>query len=202
MTSLKLTLPHERIVLALPGNIVEQDTDAIVNAANSSLMGGGGVDGAIHRAGGHSIIEDCKRIITQIGELPAGQAVATTGGQLATRYVIHTVGPVWSGGYYGEPDVLASCYRESLSRADELHLHSISFPSISTGAYGYPIEEATEVAVATTIEALQAAAYVQEVRFVLFGPHAYDAYRNEFHKLVERSASNEFKLEIVTSTTR
>jgi len=172
----ELKLPGA-VIVALVGNIVHQDTDVIVNAANSSLLGGGGVDGAIHRAGGPAILEDCKRIVAQIGRLPAGQAVATTGGQLRARYVIHTVGPVWSGGYYGEPGLLASCYRESLNRADELHLHSIAFPAISTGAYGYPLHDAAEVAVTTTIEALRQTSYVHDVRFVLFDEGAYQVYR-------------------------
>ena len=172
----ELKLPGA-VVTALVGNIVQQDTDAIVNAANSSLMGGGGVDGALHREGGPAILEDCKRVVTQIGRLPAGQAVATTGGNLKARYVIHTVGPVWSGGYYGEPDLLASCYRECLSRADELRIHSVAFPAISTGAFGYPLYLAAEIAVATTIEALQQASHVHLVRFVLFDEKACEIYR-------------------------
>ncbi len=182
MDSFSLKLSNERVVMALRGNIVTQQVDAIVNAANSSLLGGGGVDGAIHAAGGPEILEDCRRIVTQIGKLPTGQAVATTGGRLKARYVIHTVGPIWSGGYSGEPDQLASCYRESLSRADELHLRSVSFPAISTGVYGYPMQEGAEVAVATVIEAIQMTAYVREVRFVLFKTDAYDAFVSELKK--------------------
>lgn len=185
MDQLELHIAEGRRIIALVGNIVKQDTDAIVNAANSSLLGGGGVDGAIHRAGGPAILEDCHRIVAQIGSLPAGQAVATTGGKLKARYVIHTVGPVWQGGYRDEPEILASCYRESLSRADELHLRSVAFPAISTGAYGYPLEEAAEIAVTTVNEVLLTSAYVREVRFVLFSPEAFEVYRKPLNRLSE-----------------
>src|SRR3954469_24792420 len=133
----------------IKGDITKIAADAIVNAANSSLLGGGGVDGAIHKAGGPEILDDCRRIIAQIGSLRAGQAVATRAGKLHARYVIHTVGPIYNGGYEGEADTLASCYRECLSRANELRLHSIAFPSISTGAYGYPVRLASEIAIRT-----------------------------------------------------
>ncbi|MFC2004580.1 macro domain-containing protein [Chloroflexota bacterium] len=126
----------------IQGDITSQVTDAIVNAANSSLMGGGGVDGAIHRAGGPAILEECKQIVAKQGRLPTGQAVITTGGNLKARYVIHTVGPIWHRGDKGEPELLASAYRESLKVAVENNLSSISFPSISTGAYGYPVNQA------------------------------------------------------------
>src|SRR5512136_2326882 len=119
----------------LQGDITGQETDAIVNAANSSLMGGGGVDGAIHRAGGPVILEECKQIVARQGRLPTGKAVITTAGNMKGRHVIHTVGPVWHGGNQGEPALLASAYRESLKLAAENKLASISFPSISTGAY-------------------------------------------------------------------
>ena len=124
------------------GDITRETTDAIVNAANSSLLGGGGVDGAIHRAGGPAILEDCKRIRAQRGELPAGEAVVTTAGRLPCRRVIHTVGPIWHGGTHGEPETLARCYRNSLALAAAEGLESVAFPSISTGAYGYPVEQA------------------------------------------------------------
>ncbi len=153
---------------AYAGNIVKVEADAIVNAANSSLLGGGGVDGAIHRAGGPEILEDCRRIVAQIGRLPAGQAVATTAGRLKARYVIHTVGPIWSGGYEGEPDTLASCYRECMNRAEELRLRSIAFPAISTGAFGYPMEDAAQIAIATVFDSLRISAVVHRVDFVLF----------------------------------
>lgn len=162
-----------KTIRAVQGNIVRAQADAIVNAANSTLMGGGGVDGAIHAAGGNGILEDCKRIVAQIGQLPAGQAVATTGGKLKARYVIHTVGPIWSGGYEGEPETLASCYREAMSRAEELRIHSVAFPAISTGAFGYPFDEAAQIAIRTVIENLLIAANVRDVSFVLFSSGDY-----------------------------
>ena len=123
---------NQTMLILIQGDITRQTTDAIVNAANSSLMGGGGVDGAIHRAGGPSILEECRQIVARQGRLPAGQAVITTGGNLPTRYVIHTVGPVWHGGSRGEAELLAGAYRESLKLAETHQLTSISFPSIST----------------------------------------------------------------------
>jgi O-acetyl-ADP-ribose deacetylase (regulator of RNase III) len=150
------------------GDITRQAVDAIVNAANSGLMGGGGVDGAIHRAGGPQILAECRRIRERQGPLPAGQAVITTGGLLPARHVIHTVGPIWHGGAHGEADALASCYRTSLALAAEHGLTSVAFPSISTGAYGYPIEQAARVAVRAVREALRVPTSVTLVRFVLF----------------------------------
>src|SRR6185369_3871748 len=128
------------ILEAVQGDITRQaGVDAIVNAANSSLLGGGGVDGAIHRAGGPEILEQCRAIRARQGSLPAGEAVYTTGGRLAAKYVIHTVGPVWTGGDAGEPETLARAYRSSLRVAEELGLTSVAFPSISTGAYRFPL---------------------------------------------------------------
>ncbi|OGO24917.1 MAG: O-acetyl-ADP-ribose deacetylase [Chloroflexi bacterium RBG_16_50_9] len=160
----------------IKGDITRQSTDAIVNAANSSLMGGGGVDGAIHRAGGPAILEECKKIVSRQGQLPTGQAVITTAGNMKARYVIHTVGPIWYGGSQGEADLLASAYRESLKLADSSHLTSVSFPSISTGAYGYPVEEASRVAVKTAASFLSATTSIKEVVFVLFDTRTFDAY--------------------------
>jgi O-acetyl-ADP-ribose deacetylase (regulator of RNase III) len=151
-----------------PADITKETTEAIVNAANSSLLGGGGVDGAIHRAGGPSILEECKRIVAKIGRLPAGKAVLTTGGRLPASYVIHTVGPIYRGGAQHEAETLASCYRESIRLADDHAIHSLSFPSISTGAYGYPIEEAAEVAIKAVAQALPSTTHVNLVRVVLF----------------------------------
>jgi O-acetyl-ADP-ribose deacetylase (regulator of RNase III) len=151
-----------------PADITKETTEAIVNAANSSLLGGGGVDGAIHRAGGPSILEECKRIVAKIGRLPAGKAVLTTGGRLPAKYVIHTVGPIYRGGTQHEAETLASCYRESLRLADDHAIHSLAFPSISTGAYGYPIDEAAEIAIKAIAESLPGTTHVQLVRFVLF----------------------------------
>lgn len=165
------------------GDITKMTTDAIVNAANSGLMGGGGVDGAIHRAGGPDILEECKLIVSRQGRLPTGQAVITTGGKMKTRHVIHTVGPIWRGGNQGEPDLLASAYRESLKLAAENKLSSIAFPSISTGVYGYPVEEASRIAVKTVASFLQEPGSIKEVIFVLFNSEAYDAYASALEEL-------------------
>ncbi len=159
------------------GDITKQATDAIVNAANPSLMGGGGVDGAIHRAGGPAILEECKQIVSRQGRLPTGKAVITSGGNLKARYVIHTVGPVWHGGNSGEPELLASAYRESLKVAAENNLSSISFPSISTGAYGYPAVKAAKVAIRTAASFLQErGTSIREVVFVLFDSAIFESY--------------------------
>jgi O-acetyl-ADP-ribose deacetylase len=159
------------------GDITRERVDAIVNAANSSLMGGGGVDGAIHRAGGPAILDECRRIVEARGPLPAGEAVITTGGRLPARRVIHTVGPRWRGGERGEAATLARCYRNSLALAAAEGLASIAFPSISTGAYGYPIEEASVVAVGAVAGGLRAGSPLREVRFVLFSDADLEAYR-------------------------
>ena len=153
------------------GDITAQRVDAIVNAANAALRPGGGVDGAIHRAGGPSIEAEARRI----GGCPTGGAVATTAGELHARYVIHAVGPVWHGGDRGEPELLASAHRESLARAAELGCGSIAFPAISTGVYGYPLELAAAVAL-ETVRAAPDAMAVPDVRFVLFDQRAYDAF--------------------------
>lgn len=168
-----------------PADITRENTDAIVNAANSSLMGGGGVDGAIHRGGGPAILEECRQIVKRIGRLPAGQVVVTTAGRLPAKHVIHTVGPIYRDGSRGEAETLANCYRESLRIADEHRLKSVAFPSISTGAYGYPIDQAAEVAVSAVLEALRDAKHVTSVRFVLFDDAtlaAYVAAAREFKK--------------------
>jgi O-acetyl-ADP-ribose deacetylase len=162
-----------RIVL-LEGDITEQEVDAIVNAANSSLMGGGGVDGAIHRRGGPTILEECKQIraTDHPDGLPTGQAVATTGGRLPARWVIHTVGPVYAKSE-DRLELLASCHTESLRVADEVGARTVAFPAISTGVYGYPLDEAAPVA----IGAIRGAdTRVDEVRFVLFGRDAFEAF--------------------------
>jgi O-acetyl-ADP-ribose deacetylase len=158
------------------GDLTRENVAAIVNAANSSLLGGGGVDGAIHRAGGPRILEECRAIRARRGPLPPGEAVITTGGALPARRVIHTVGPVWQGGGAGEPETLAACYRSSLSVAEEEGLESVAFPSISTGAFGYPIEEAAPVALRTIAEMLGRARQVRLVRCVLFSESDLDAY--------------------------
>ncbi len=171
----------------IQGDITKQGTDAVVNAANSSLMGGGGVDGAIHRAGGPAILEECKKIVSQQGRLPTGKAAITTGGNLRASYVIHTVGPVWRGGDKGEPELLASAYRESLRLAVENRLHSISFPSISTGIYGYPVGQAAKVAVGTVVAFLQQGpAALEEVVFVLFDGETFAAYSMALQEVVNK----------------
>jgi O-acetyl-ADP-ribose deacetylase (regulator of RNase III) len=168
----------------LQGDITRQTTDAIVNAANSSLMGGGGVDGAIHRAGGPAILEECKQIVFRQGRLPAGKAVITTGGNLKARYVIHTVGPIWRDGTRGESELLASAYRESLRAAVAKGLKAISFPSISTGAYGYPVDQAAEVALRTVIDFLHQEASLNTVAFVLFDARTYQVYARTLERLM------------------
>ena len=161
----------------IQGDITQQGTDAIVNAANSSLMGGGGVDGAIHRAGGTAILDQCQQIVARQGRLPTGKAVITTGGNLKAKYVIHTVGPIWHGGNKGEPELLASAYQESLKLAAENNLNSISFPSISTGAYGYPVSQASKLAINTVITLLShSTTSLREVVFVLFDSRTFAAY--------------------------
>ena len=154
------------------GDITKQDTEAIVNAANTSLLGGGGVDGAIHRAGGPQILEECRKI----GGCPTGEARISTGGRLPARWVIHTVGPVYRDGKHGEADLLASAYRNSLRLASERAIKSVAFPSISTGAYGYPLAEAARIALTTARDHLKAHPEIAAVRFVLFGQVAYRAY--------------------------
>src|SRR6266576_1123143 len=171
---------RKRLELHGPADITKETTEAIVNAANSSLLGGGGVDGAIHHAGGPSILNECKRIVAKIGNLPAGKAVITTGGRLPAKYVIHTVGPVHRGGHQHEPETLASCYRECIRLADDHGIKSLAFPSISTGAFGYPVYEAAEVAVAAAVEALLSASQVTHARFVLFDGATLMAYIRAF----------------------
>ena len=154
------------------GDITRQRVDAIVNAANSSLLGGGGVDGAIHRAAGPELLAECRLL----GGCEPGQAKATSGYRLPARHVIHTVGPVWRGGGEREPDTLASCHRSAISLAAELGCRSVAFPAISTGVYGYPVELAAEVALAATTEALAAQQTVELVRFVLFDERTRAAF--------------------------
>ena len=178
---------NETRVAIVQGDITRQSTDAIVNAANSGLMGGGGVDGAIHRAGGPAILEECRQIVARQGRLPTGKAVITTGGNLKARYVIHTVGPIWHGGTANEADYLASAYRESLKLAVENSLVSISFPSISTGAYGYPVAEAAEVAIRTVVSFLrEQVTSIREVVFVLFDSATCKAYVAALEEVVGR----------------
>jgi O-acetyl-ADP-ribose deacetylase (regulator of RNase III) len=150
------------------GDITQQEVDAIVNAANERLLGGGGVDGAIHRAAGPELKEECR----QIGGCPTGEARITKGYRLAARHVIHTVGPVWQGGTRGEPALLAACYRSSLELAVANNCKTVAFPGISTGVYGYPLDDATRIAMTTVAECLKAMPSIEEVRFVTFGARA------------------------------
>ena len=159
------------------GDITKQNVDAIVNAANSSLMGGGGVDGAIHRAGGQAILEECRKIIAKQGSCPTGEAVITTAGNMPAKFVIHTVGPVWTGGRNNEPMKLARCYTNSLRLAVENGLRSVAFPNISTGIYGYPKKEAAEIAIRTVSDFLQSNASFK-VYFVCFDEENFELYRS------------------------
>lgn len=172
---------NDRIFL-VKGDITKQKVDAIVNAANSSLLGGGGVDGAIHRAGGPAILEGCRKIIAKQGGCKTGEAVITTAGNLAAEFVIHTVGPVWNNGTNNESGKLANCYKNSLSLAIENNVQSIAFPNISTGIYGYPKKEAAQVAVKTVSEFLQANFVVQHVYFVCFDEENYFIYQSLLSK--------------------
>ncbi|MCK4402978.1 MAG: O-acetyl-ADP-ribose deacetylase [Dehalococcoidia bacterium] len=169
----------------IQGDITNQATDAIVNAANPSLMGGGGVDGAIHRAGGPAILEECKQIVSRQGRLPTGKTVITTGGNLKARYVIHTVGPIWRGGSRNEAELLKSAYWECLKIATANKLTSISFPSISTGAYGYPVSEAARIALRTVVSFLkEQATSLKEVAFVLFDSRTYEGYYSALQEII------------------
>lgn len=167
----------------IQGDITHQTTDAIVNAANSSLMGGGGVDGAIHRAGGPAILEECIQIVANQGQLPTGQAVITTAGNMKAKHVIHTVGPIWRGGNQDEPALLASAYRESLKLAAANKLSSVSFPSISTGVYNYPVDKAAEVALKEVASFVKQATSITEVVFVLFDGRTFEAYEKALNKI-------------------
>jgi O-acetyl-ADP-ribose deacetylase (regulator of RNase III) len=193
---MRILLPNNKAIeIYGPADITQEPTDAIVNAANSSLLGGGGVDGAIHHAGGPAILAECRQIVAKIGRLPAGQAVITTGGELKAKYVIHTVGPVYYGGERGEAETLASCHRESIRIADEHSLISISFPAISTGAFGYPVHLAAPIALASTAEALGNSKHVEQCRFVLFDISTVRAFEHAAEKVSSTHPS--FKLEKV-----
>lgn len=168
------------------GDITKERVDAIVNAANEQLVGGGGVDGAIHRAGGPAIAAECSAIRAKQGGCRTGQAVITTGGNLPAQHVIHTVGPIWRGGDAGEPGLLASCYRESLGLAVEYSIGTIAFPSISTGIYGYPLAQAAVIALNAVKQFLAAHDGLDEVRFVLFDDATYGAYENALAKMSAR----------------
>ena len=181
----EVIVDHTRLSI-VQGDITQQNTDAIVNAANSSLMGGGGVDGAIHRAGGPAILEGCKKIVAAQGRLPTGQAVITSAGNMKANHVIHTVGPVWRGGNNREPELLASAYRESLQLAADNQLTSVAFPSISTGAYGYPVEHAARVALKEVIGFLgKDATSINNVTFVLFDSRTFATYSSALDEITK-----------------
>jgi len=177
----------------IQGDITDVDADAIVNAANSSLMGGGGVDGAIHSKGGPEILEECKRIRATewLNGLPTGKAVITSGGNLKARHVIHTVGPVWRGGNRGEPELLAEAYKNSLKLAVSEGLKTIAFPSISTGAYGYPIRNASRIAIKTVRKFLERVNSLEKVVFVLFSTHDVEIYKEAAKEFFGMSVSDE-----------
>ena len=164
-------------VKAIMADITTLEVDAIVNAANSSLLGGGGVDGAIHRVGGKKIMDECIAIRNRQGGCPTGSAVITTGGNLPARFIIHTVGPVWHDGRSNEPWLLASCYRSSLALAIEHQLSTVAFSGISTGVYGYPKRDAAAIAVDTVTKFLQSTTYSLDVVFVCFDPESYAFYQ-------------------------
>jgi len=167
-----------RLVLKL-GDITKEEVDAIVNAANSSLLGGGGVDGAIHRGGGPAILEQCRKL----GGCEPGDAKITTGGRLRAKYVIHTVGPIWHGGKDNEPKILASAYRRSLEVASKNQCKTVSFPSISTGAYGYPIELAAKIALKTIAGYLSSHPETEQVRMILFSQNDFEVYSRELREI-------------------
>lgn len=181
------------------GNIVNCPVDAIVNAANSYLSPGAGVCGAIHSTGGPSIAAECRRIFEERGPVPPGQAVATTAGLLKAKYVIHAVGPVWSGGGSGEPNLLADCYRNSIRLADEYGLHSIAFPAISTGVFGYPLDKAANVAIRTVVDHLPASKHVTLVSLILFDRPSLDAFAKVALSLHELGRTPETSLGVMNA---
>lgn len=168
----------------IQGDITKEKVDAIVNAANEKLIGGGGVDGAIRRAGGNAVTKECDIIRARQGGCPTGKAVITTGGNLPAQYIIHTVGPVWKGGDAGEPELLASCYKESIALAVKNALYSVAFPSISTGVYGYPTEKAAKIALQTIRELAENTERMPTlVQFVLFDDATFECYTDALSDL-------------------
>lgn len=163
----------------IKGDITKLEIDAIVNAANSTLMGGGGVDGAIHRAAGPQLLEECKKVIKEIGSCPPGNAVITSAGNLKCKFVIHTVGPVWRGGHLGEEQTLRNAYWNSLKLAIENGVKSIAFPNISTGAFGFPKELASEIAISTVRDFLNKEPGLERVVFVCFDDENYQIYKRK-----------------------
>jgi len=178
---------NSSILELVEGDITEQTTEAIVNAANRTLLGGGGVDGAIHKAGGPKILEECRKL----GGCDPGDAKITTGGNLLTSYVIHTVGPVYRDGKHHETELLASCYRRSLELASEKGIRTIAFPSISTGAYGFPLDQASRIALQTVMGYLSTHTGIRLVRFVLYGERSFRAYAEVLDELTQPANENE-----------
>ncbi|OIP08467.1 MAG: O-acetyl-ADP-ribose deacetylase [Armatimonadetes bacterium CG2_30_66_41] len=178
---MEITFGSTKVQL-VEGDLTRETTDAVVNAANKTLLGGGGVDGAIHRAGGPQILAECRKL----GGCETGEAKLTTGGKLAARYVIHTVGPVYRDGQHGEPALLASCHQRSLDVALQHGLESVSFPAISTGVYGYPLDQAAEVALGAVHEFVIEHRQPKLVRFVLFSPAAFQAYSAALAQVAQR----------------
>jgi len=176
---MEVTINNSTLILT-QGDITKESTDAIVNAANQHLAGGGGVDGAIHRAGGPIIMQECRKI----GDCPTGKAVITSGGNLKAKYVIHTVGPRYHGGNKGEATLLKSAHLESFKLASARKIKSIAFPAISTGIYGYPIHDAATIALKTTIDYLKEHSDIKLVRFVLFDTVTYNIFMEELKKLL------------------
>lgn len=167
----------------LKGDITKVEIDVIVNAANTSLLGGGGVDGAIHRAGGKAILEDCRKIIAKQGGCKTGEVVITTAGDLKAKFVIHTVGPVWNGGGKNEAQKLSSCYSKSLQLAVDNNCKSIAFPCISTGVYGYPVNEAAKIAVNTVSDFISKNDIIEKVIFVCFDSDNYECVKRHAQNL-------------------
>lgn len=180
---LRYRIGKESFLELLQGDITHETTDAIVNAANSSLLAGGGVDGAIHDAAGPRLQEECRKINHQRGPLMPGHAVVTSAANLKAEYVIHTVGPVWNGGWYNEPQILESCYSNSMDEANRKGCKSVSFPSISTGAYRYPLKAAARVALRAVASLLHQPGTVKLVRFVLFDSDTHAAYADAAEEL-------------------
>jgi O-acetyl-ADP-ribose deacetylase (regulator of RNase III) len=173
-----------RIIEVREGDITRVAADAIVNAANSALAGGGGVDGAIHRAGGPEVMRELDAVRAQVGRCPTGSAVVTGAGSLKAKYVFHAVGPVYRDGAHGEPELLAGCYRKCMALADERGVRTIVFPAISAGVYGYPLKDAAEIAIREVSERLaRPEVTVERAIFVLFGMNAYDIYESELRKI-------------------
>ena len=198
--AMRILLEHGKTIeFHGPADITHETTDAIVNAANSSLLGGGGVDGAIHKAGGPTILAECRQIVSGIGSLSVGKAVITSGGRLPAKYVIHTVGPVYRGGNRDEAEALASCHRESIRLADQHGIESLAFPAISTGAYGYPVADAAPIAVSSTIDELSSVHHVTKVRFVLFDIATLSAYVGAAEKLNHSNTVPPFQIEKASS---